>query len=111
MGENVGVEINGKSKDFTRPVLVFKKLSEEGFLGIPMSTKAKQGSWYVSIRQSGKNATVLLSQTRVFSSKRMYSKLGELDDTDCSEVSKGFVNLYLNSNKKFSLPFCGRVVG
>lgn len=27
MGENIGVEINGKNESFARPVLVFKKLS------------------------------------------------------------------------------------
>ena len=35
VGENVGKEINGKSKLFSRPVLVFKKLTSETFLGIP----------------------------------------------------------------------------
>lgn len=34
VGENVGVEINGKSGRFSRPVLVYKKLSKFGFLGI-----------------------------------------------------------------------------
>ena len=32
VGENVGVEINGKSDAFSRPVLVMKKLSRFGFL-------------------------------------------------------------------------------
>ncbi len=32
-GENVGVEINGKNELFSRPVLVFKKLSRFGFFG------------------------------------------------------------------------------
>ena len=35
VGENVGVEITGKSGYFSRPVLVFKKLSHLGFMGIP----------------------------------------------------------------------------
>ena len=34
IGENVGVEINGKSEVFSRPVLVLKKLSRFGFMGI-----------------------------------------------------------------------------
>ncbi len=110
LGENIGVEINGKSKDFTRPVLVFKKLSNQGFLGIPMTTQTKSGNWYVSVRQSGKDAVVNLSQARVLSFKRMYSKIGELDDADCFLVYEAFLKLYVVSNKKFSPPD-GGVVG
>lgn len=34
VGENIGVEINGKSQYFSRPVVIFKKLSKFGFMGI-----------------------------------------------------------------------------
>ena len=104
IGENIGVEINGKSKDFTRPVLIFKKLSREGFMGIPMSTQSKEGSWYVSVKQKNAQAIIILSQMRVFSSNRLHTKLGELDDEDCKAVSAGFAKLYLSS-KKFPPPF------
>jgi mRNA interferase MazF len=104
VGENIGVEVNGKSKDFTRPVLVFKKLSRDGFLCIPMSTQQKQGSWYVAVTQQGKTVTMLLSQLRVMSSNRLHAKMGELDDADCAQVATAFVNLYLSSNKKFPPP-------
>jgi mRNA interferase MazF len=104
IGENVGIEVNGKSKDFTRPLLVFKKLSRDGFLGIPMSTQHKEGSWYVSVTQHGKEVTVLLSQLRVVSSNRLHAKLSELDDSDCVRVATAFAHLYLSSNKKFPPP-------
>ena len=102
LGENIGVEINGKSKDFTRPVLVFKKLSQDGFLSIPMSTQIKTGTWYVAVKQNNKDIVVVLSQMRVLSTNRLYSKIGELDDADCKKVVDGFTRLYLLSNKKFS---------
>jgi mRNA interferase MazF len=105
LGENIGVEINGKSNDFTRPVLVFKKLSQDGFLGIPMSTKNKVGSWYVDVFQHGRKVTVILSQMRMFSSNRLHSRLSKLNDDDCKKVSKAFVELYLLTNKKFPPPF------
>ena len=104
LGENIGVEINGKSKDFTRPVLIFKKLSEDGFLGIPMSTKAKQGSWYVSVFQHKRKVTVILSQMRIFSTKRLHSKLSKLNDEDCIKVAEAFFELYMLTNKKFPPP-------
>ena len=36
LGENIGTEINGKGKSFTRPVIIFKKLSQFTFLAIPL---------------------------------------------------------------------------
>ncbi len=47
MGENIGVEINGKNVAFSRPVFIFKKLSHFGFLGIPLTSKRHEGYWYV----------------------------------------------------------------
>lgn len=44
MGENVGVEINGKDEFFLRPVLVIKKLSKHGFMGAPLTSQPHQGS-------------------------------------------------------------------
>ena len=47
-GENIGVEINGKNKMFSWPVLVLKKLSRFGFLGVPLTSQPHEGSWYAS---------------------------------------------------------------
>jgi hypothetical protein len=47
--KNVGIEINGKGAVFSRPVVVYRKLSSNGFMAIPMSTQQKEGSWYVSV--------------------------------------------------------------
>ena len=110
VGENVGIEMGGKGDFFTRPILIFKKLSKDGFLGIPMSTQDKSGTWYVKVKQSGENVTVVLSQTKVFSSRRLYAKIGELDDVDCAKVGDAFFKLFTHSNQKFSPP-SGGVVG
>lgn len=42
VGENIGVEMSGKGKDFTRPVIVLKKLDRFAFFGIPTTTNAKR---------------------------------------------------------------------
>ena len=108
MGENIGIEMNGKSNKFSRPIHVFKKLSHEGFLGIPLSTKIKNGSWYIQITHREINCVAVLSQVRVFSSKRLLEKYGELDKKDISKIANGFYNLYLGG--KF-VPPEGGVVG
>ena len=92
--ENIGVEINGKNSMFSRPVLVFKKLSRYGFLGIPLSTQKHEGSWYVPFKFQGKEQVAALSQIRVFSVSRIYNKMGQIDEADMMGVRVGFHELY-----------------
>lgn len=94
VGENVGIEINGKGETFTRPVLVYKKLSREGFLGIPLSTKIKDGSWYVSFLFQEKETCANLGQVRVFSTARITEKIGTLDECIVNKIKNGFLRLY-----------------
>lgn len=96
VGENVGIEINGKSKYFSRPVLIFKKLSHLGFMGIPLSTQKHNGSWYVNFEFQDKNICAALSQAKVFSSARLYSRLGQIAEDDMLKIKNGFRKLYLN---------------
>lgn len=95
VGENVGSEINGKSNLFSRPVLIFKKLSSSTFLGIPTSSQDRKGSWYVSITLHGTNSVVVLSQVRVFDFKRLSNRIGRIDSTNMKKVKTGFRNLFL----------------
>jgi mRNA interferase MazF len=81
-----------KGGAFSRPVLVFKKLSKEGFIGVPFSTKKKVGSWYVNLKF--KNNIANISQVRLMSSARMYEKMGTLEEEDFKKVKNGFLHLY-----------------
>lgn len=94
IGENVGIEVNGKGKAFSRPVYVYKKLSKNGFFGIPLSTSEKIGTWYVEITFQEKRALANLAQCRVFSYQRMYEKMGALDEADILKIKNGFLRLY-----------------
>lgn len=108
IGENVGIEMNGKSDKFSRPIHIFKKLSQDGFLGVPLSTKIKEGTWYIPIVHKNTNCVAVLSQIKIMSSKRLFEKYGELDEKDANKIVEGFYKLYLE--KKFAPPF-GGVVG
>ncbi len=94
IGENIGVEINGKSKVFSRPVLVFKKFGRCSFMGIPLTSKSHEGTWYASFVFQGKAECAVLSQARVISVSRLYSRIGELSDSDYNLVLNKFLNLY-----------------
>ena len=93
-GENVGVEINGKSARFTRPVLIFKKFSKFGFLGIPLTSQKHEGSWYAKFDFLNKTQYAALCQIRVMSVSRLHKKLGEVPQTDFETVKTAFLDLY-----------------
>lgn len=94
MGENVGIEINGKQKFFMRPVLVLKKLSKFGFMGIPLTSQPHDGSWYVPFVFKDKRQIAVLCQARVLSVYRLHRKMGVIPDSDLTLVRTGFRKLY-----------------
>lgn len=97
VGQNVGVEINGKGKVFTRPVLVYKKLSCFGFLGIPLTSKEHTGSWYVGFLFKNRLSMAALAQVRVFSVSRLHKKMGTLPENDFQLIQDGFKKLYIKN--------------
>ncbi len=94
VGKNVGVEINGKNEAFSRPVLVFKKLSRFGFMGIPLTSQSHEGDWYVPFIFQGKISTAVLAQARTCSVLRLYCRMGTLSESDFGLVVDGFNKLY-----------------
>ena len=94
VGENVGVEINGKSETFARPVIVLRKLSKYGFMGIPLTSQAHDGNWYVPFIFKGRQEYAVLAQARVFSVSRLYKKMGSLSDPDLEIIKEGFRKLF-----------------
>lgn len=94
VGENVGSEINGKSRLFSRPVVIYKKLSHGFYFVVPTTTQERGGTWYVSFRQHEKTMLACLHQARAIDYRRLSTKLGTLDDEDFGRVKAGFRNLY-----------------
>ena len=90
VGINVGFEEDGKHENFVRPVLILKKFNRMLFLGVPLSRQLKDNFYYLPITLQGETVSVLISQIRVFSSKRMWNKIGELDSKDHEKVLQYF---------------------
>ena len=97
VGKNIGIEINGKSERFSRPVLIFKKLSNLGFLGIPLTSQRHVGTWYVEFEFQGRQDRAILAQARVFSAARLYARMGFVAEDDLKRITEGFRKLYLDS--------------
>jgi len=90
IGKNIGHEVYGKDKLFLRPVLVYKKLSRTTFLGIPLTSQKKEGSYYFSFNyKKDTTSTAMLHQMRVFDVRR-------------SEYLSGYINknIYKNLQNK-----------
>ena len=89
LGENVGIEINGKGSYFLRPIFVLKKNGRLGFIGIPLTTKAHSGYGYLSFDFKGKTTYAVFSQIKTISVFRLLRKMGEVDDLDFEKIQKG----------------------
>lgn len=86
LGKNVGVEINGKNTNFTRPILIVKKLSSVGFIGVPLTSQIKSGSWYKKFNFLGKISSAALCQVKTISVLRLQSKMGEITDLELKKI-------------------------
>ena len=76
------------------PFVVVKKFGRLGFLGIPTTTQQREGSWYVYFKHKGIAETAVLSQARLFSFKRLHSKMGTLDETDFQNIKEAYKRLF-----------------
>ena len=94
MGENIGTEISGKNIPFSRPVVILKKYGRQSFFAIPMTSKKKEGSWFVQITQAGKSNSAIVSQGRYCDYRRLYRKIGMLDEDDYKRVKNSFIQLH-----------------
>ena len=94
-GENIGSEINGKGPLFTRPGIVFKKLTGNKFLTLPTTSQIKLGSWYVPVQYGDHAVCVILSEARIVDTRRLTSRVGRLNASEFKKVKEGFKQLYL----------------
>lgn len=86
VGLNVGSEQNGKHEMFERPVLVVKKVTNNTFIGLPMTSNKKKGSWYVEVNST--NSSAIISQIRLFDTRRLARKIQTITTTEFELIRK-----------------------
>ena len=80
IGMNIGHESYGKDNLFLRPVLVYKKLTNTTFLGIPLTSKEKIGSYFFQFSyKKNKKSTAMFHQMRVFDIRRTEYLSGKIN--------------------------------
>ena len=92
IGHNVGVEEDGKGELFNRPILIIKGFSRYLFWGLPLSTTKKTGQYYHQFVVCGKVSTALLSQLRVFDTRRLICKYGMVSQKDFAMIKSKIIN-------------------
>ena len=90
LGANVGVETDGKNELFQRPILVWRKFNRDMFWGLPITSQEKdERPFYFRITIHKQTYTIVLSQLRVLSTKRLIRRLGKLSDAQFILLEKG----------------------
>jgi len=95
IGHNIGFEQDGKGGDYARPVLIIRKFNKQLFFGIPLSTRGKDDSpYYYKFNFKNKQSYALLSQVRIFDSKRLLNIEGTIAKKTYNEILSSYLKLF-----------------
>ena len=90
---NVKSESFWKWDSFRRPILIFKKLSSDTCIAIPLSSKIKTWSWFCKFSLHNMQRTALLHQIRMIHKNRFQRKIWELEQNDLVNIKKKLSDL------------------
>ncbi len=93
-GVNIGSEIDGKGKSFTRPALILHVIGSNLVLIVPLSTKVKEVVGYIPFEFQGKNVSLCIHQSRTISQKRVLSRKGRISENKLSEIKEQFKKFF-----------------
>ncbi len=92
-GLNIGNEQNGGNKSFQRPILILKKFNSKISLTLPLTSKDKQGIYYHKLKTAKKHSTIILSQIKLTSNKRLRRKIERLKQEEFKEILDKTISL------------------
>ncbi len=93
IGENVGGEISGKGEYFRRPVLIIRKLDRFSFIGLPITSQTKTGSWYFNLKVNNQDNSIIMSQIRYIDYRRMDKIISTITTDDLKKVKEAMIEL------------------
>ena len=101
IGCNVGYEQDGKGSEFLRPVLVYKKFNNHIFLGIPLTSKAKENKFHYKFEyKKNKKSYAILSQLKLFDIKRAKYYDGKISKKFFFELQEKLLKLIVTPLQK-----------
>jgi mRNA-degrading endonuclease toxin of MazEF toxin-antitoxin module len=94
LGVNVGSEQDGTGKDYERPVLIYKGLSKQTCIVLPLTSSKEVHKMRIPIGKVDEvNASAILSQIKVIDTKRLINKLGFVDIETFKIITKAVKGL------------------
>ena len=98
MGQNIGYEQDGKGEEFLRPVIVFKKFNRNMFLGIALTTQKKENKYHFEFSYVNKSKksiinSAILSQVKMYDTKRVKYKSGMINIEDFKVMYEKFISV------------------
>jgi hypothetical protein len=67
-------------------VLIYRKFSADFFVGIPTTSKKKDGTWFVPLVFDEEESCAILNQLRVFDGRRLVERIGGIGDVQFGAV-------------------------
>ncbi len=86
VGINVGVEADGKNLYFERPILIIRRFNDEMLWAFPLTSKIKRDRFYYPMSVNGLVETVMLSQIKTLSSKRLQRLIGKINRYELRKI-------------------------
>ena len=77
-------------------MIILRKFSSKSFLGIPLTTAEKEGIFYHQFVFKGNINSALLSQIRLFDSKRLMNRIGRVSKNDFQHIKEKTIALIDN---------------
>ena len=88
LGKNIGTEQNGSGKNFQRPVIIIKKFNNMSAMTAPLTSIIKDGKYYFTVNLNNKKSSIIISQIRFLSAKRLLYKIGKINDFDYIKLKR-----------------------
>ncbi|MEI7462806.1 MAG: type II toxin-antitoxin system PemK/MazF family toxin [Candidatus Taylorbacteria bacterium] len=82
IGKNIGFEQNGKGEEFTRPIIIVKRLSLDTCLIVPLTTSKKRKNPFPlgNLVDEKEETYAMVEQIRLIDAKRLGKKVGILNN-------------------------------
>ena len=91
LGANISSEIDGKNDNFERPGLIIKIISRQTLYILPLTSKIRADQYHAVISYAERTGSVVFSQARLISSKRLLRKIASVSKEQILEVKAGFI--------------------
>lgn len=93
LGINIGQEQDGKNNDYQRPVLILRKFNKDVLWIMSISSKVKNNPYNFAVKNDRGNQTVILTQLRLVSSRRLIKKMRTISEDEFKKIKEQLRNL------------------